>query len=62
MELRIATPEQLKTVYRIHLQEAFPPEELKPLAAMEKMFGNGSVMPVRIREKGVCRLEYGEKA
>ncbi len=32
------------------------------VAAMEKMFGNGSVMPVRIREKGVCRLEYGEKA
>ena len=23
MELRIATPELLKTVYRIHLQEAF---------------------------------------
>lgn len=32
------------------------------VAAMEKMFGKGAVMPVRIREKGVCRLEYGEKA
>lgn len=45
MELRIATPEQLKTVYRIHLQEAFPPEELKPLAAMEKMWADGWYKP-----------------
>ena len=45
MELRIPTLEELRTVYRQDMTEAFPPTELKPLAAMEKMWNEGWYKP-----------------
>ena len=37
MNLRIMTPEELEKAYGTDLREAFPPAELKPLSAMERM-------------------------
>ena len=37
MKLRIMNPEELKRAYETDLVEAFPPAELKPLSAMERM-------------------------
>lgn len=34
------TPEELRPVFETHLKEAFPPSELKPLAAMEDLRRN----------------------
>lgn len=45
MELRIPSPEQLRTVYGAHLREAFPAAELKPLANMEQMWREGGYRP-----------------
>ena len=45
MELRLPTPEQLKTVYETDLRDSFPPAELKPLRAMEKMWQEGRCRP-----------------
>ena len=41
MELRIPTPEQLRKIYETDMKEAFPAAELKPLAAIEKMWREG---------------------
>ena len=41
MELRIPTPEQLRTVYDRDLRTAFPAAELKPLKNMEEMWAEG---------------------
>ena len=38
MELRMPTPEQLRTVYAADLKESFPASELKPLRAIEQMW------------------------
>lgn len=38
MELRIPSPEQLRTVYDTDLKSSFPAAELKPLRAMEEMW------------------------
>ena len=46
MELRIPTPEQLRTVYDVHLREAFPAAELKPLASMERLWREGRYRPL----------------
>ena len=43
MELRIPSPEQLKTVYDRDLKEAFPEAELKPLRNIEDQLERGLV-------------------
>ena len=45
MELRIPTLEQLRAVYHSDMKEAFPVAELKPLAAMERMWRDGWYRP-----------------
>lgn len=45
MELRMPTPEQLRTVYGADLKESFPPAELKPLRAIEEMWEEGWYRP-----------------
>ncbi|WP_295581793.1 GNAT family N-acetyltransferase [uncultured Oscillibacter sp.] len=45
MELRMPTPEQLRTVYATDLREAFPPAELKPLRAIEALWEDGWYRP-----------------
>ena len=37
MELRIPTLEEVRDFYNQDMKEAFPPAELKPLAAIEEM-------------------------
>ena len=44
MELRIATPEQLRMVFRRDMLEAFPEAELKPLTAMERLWADAEVV------------------
>ncbi len=46
MYLRTLTPEELKRVYETDLTEAFPPAELKPLWAMERMRESGVYDPL----------------
>lgn len=45
MELRIPSPEQLRTVYDTDLKSSFPAAELKPLRAMEEMWREGWYRP-----------------
>ena len=45
MELRIPTLEELRKIYTQDMTEAFPPAELKPLAAIEKMWNEGWYKP-----------------
>ena len=45
MELRIPSPEQLRTVYDRDLKEAFPPEELKALRSIEQIWAEGWYRP-----------------
>ena len=45
MELRIPSPEQLRTIYAADLKESFPPAELKPLQAIEEMWRDGWYRP-----------------
>ena len=45
MELRMPTPEQLRTVYAADLKESFPASELKPLRAIEQMWADGRYYP-----------------
>ena len=45
MELKIPTPEQLRHIYETDMKEAFPAAELKPLAAIEKMWAEGWYKP-----------------
>lgn len=45
MELRMPTPEQLRTVYATDLKRAFPACELKPLQAIEQMWAEGQYCP-----------------
>lgn len=45
MELRMPTPEQLRTVYAADLKESFPASELKPLRAIEQMWADGQYYP-----------------
>lgn len=42
MQMKKLTPEQLKQIYRRDLTVAFPPEELKPLRAMERLQADGT--------------------
>ena len=45
MELRIPSPEQLRTIYDRDLKESFPAAELKPLRNMERMWADGWYKP-----------------
>ena len=45
MELKIATPEQLRLTYERDLKPSFPAAELKPLKNMEKMWAEGWYRP-----------------
>ena len=45
MELKIPTPEEVRDFYNTDMKEAFPPAELKPLAAIEKMWADGWYKP-----------------
>lgn len=58
MELRILTPEELKTVYETDLTEAFPPTELKPLSAMEDMRAKGVYDPLVLTNEEGTWLGY----
>ena len=46
MELRIPTLEQLREVFRRDLLAAFPEAELKPLAAMEKLWADAEKVDI----------------
>lgn len=52
MELRIPTPEQLRDVYNKDMKAAFPAAELKPLAAIEKMWAEGWYKPYCLFDDG----------
>ncbi len=45
MILKIPTLEELRVFYNTDMKEAFPPAELKPLAAIEKMWREGWYKP-----------------
>lgn len=45
MELRLPNPTQLRQIYETDMKEAFPPAELKPLSAMERMWQEGKYKP-----------------
>ena len=46
MNLRTMTPAELQRAYETDLKEAFPPSELKPLSAMERMRARGVYDPL----------------
>lgn len=46
MRLRELSLEELRRLHETELQEAFPPEELKPYAAMEKLHQSGAYHPI----------------
>ncbi|MBE6995465.1 MAG: GNAT family N-acetyltransferase [Ruminococcaceae bacterium] len=52
MELRIPTREALRDFYNIHMKEAFPPAELKPLSAIERMWRDGWYKPYCLYDDG----------
>lgn len=58
MELKILSPEELKTVYETDLKEAFPLAELKPLAAMETMRAKGIYDPLALVDEDGTKLGY----
>ena len=45
LELRLPTLEQLRKVYNTDMKESFPAAELKPLAAIERMWQEGWYKP-----------------
>ena len=59
MKLRIPTLEQLRDFYNIHMKAAFPPAELKPLAAIEKMWQEGWYKPYCLYDDGGVELFGG---
>ncbi len=63
MELKLPTPEQLRTVYRRDLAVSFPPAELKPLRSIEEMWERGWYRPWCLFEgeeiAGECFLWLG---
>ena len=58
MNLRIMTPEELAKAYGTDLREAFPPSELKPLFAMERMRERGVYDPWGLFDEGGEALGY----
>ena len=64
MELRLATPEQLETVYDADLKVSFPAAELKPLRIIQRMLEDGYYRPWCLFDGteivGDCFLWLGE--
>lgn len=64
MELKLPTPEQLRTVYDTQMKKAFPAAELKPLRAIEEMWRDGWYLPWCLFDgteiAGACFLWLGE--
>jgi len=64
MELRAAEPAELRTLYERDLRASFPPAELKPLTAMERLERRGRYRPYCYadggRILGECFLWLGE--
>ena len=53
MNLRIVTnPKELREIYEADLKPAFPPEELKPLSAMERLTAQGCYITYVMEEDG----------
>lgn len=52
MELRLPTHEELKFAYERDMVPAFPRAELKPLNAIEGLYGKGVYRPYLLWEKG----------
>ena len=65
MELRLPSPTQLQAIYEADLIPSFPPSELKPLAAMERMWEQGNYLPLCLFEGeeilGECFLWLGHE-
>lgn len=57
MELRLIDRAELAALYESDLARDFPPEELKPLAAMETLLARGRYDPL-VMEDGGKRLGY----
>lgn len=55
MELRELTPKQLKNLYNTELKRAFPPQELKPLKAMEDLWARKCYQPLGLWDGAVLR-------
>ena len=55
MQLRILTRAQLSDLYERELKKAFPPEELKPLKAMEGLRDRGCYEPLGLWDGEVLR-------
>jgi len=52
MEIRELTREELKAVYETEMKNAFPPAELKPFSAMERLMDRGVYRPLGLFEDG----------
>lgn len=52
MESRILTRSELRALYESELTATFPPEELKPLRAMEVLLDRGAYVPLGFFEEG----------
>jgi len=51
MILKILSPEQLRQLYETELKRAFPPQELKPLQAMEALRARGRYDPLGLYDE-----------
>lgn len=58
MRFHLMTPDELRTAYETDLTEAFPPSELKPLAAMEDLRDKGLYDPLCIFDDDNTILGY----
>ena len=58
MKLDKMSREELSQVYDTHLREAFPPSELKPLAAMERLLDLGLYDPLCLRDENEVPLGF----
>lgn len=52
MHIRDLTREELKTIYEAEMVHAFPPAELKPFSAMERLMDRGLYHPLGLFEDG----------
>ena len=59
MTLKLMNPEELKRAYDTDLREAFPPAELKPLAAMEALRAKGIYDPLCLVDEDGTEVVYG---
>lgn len=58
MKVRDLTREELKSVYETEMVHAFPPAELKPLSAMEKLLDRGRYRPLGLFEEDGTLVSY----